>query len=95
MYASIVEIQAKPGKTEDLVAAVKAVLPELGQITGLKQFITLDMGNDKGLSIAVYESQADREAATPKVQEILGRWADLYAATPNRQGAEVRINESF
>ncbi len=95
MYASVVEIQTKPGKTEELVAAIKAALPELGQITGLKQFITLDMGNDKGLSIVVYESQAAQEAATPKAQEILGRWADLYASPPNRQGAEVRINESF
>ncbi len=31
MYASIVETQAKPGKTGDLVAAVKAALPALGQ----------------------------------------------------------------
>ncbi len=95
MYASIVEIQAKPGKTEDLVAAVKAALPELGQVAGIKQLITLDMGNDKGLSVVVYESQADREAAQPIAQEILGRWAHLYAAMPNRQGAEVLINESF
>ena len=95
MYASIVETQAKPGKTEELVAAVKAALPELGQIAGIKHLVTLDLGNDKGLSIVVYESQAAQEAATPIAQEILGRWADLYAATPTRQGGEVLINESF
>ncbi len=95
MYASIVETQAKPGKTEELVAAVKAALPKLGQVAGIKQLITLDMGDDKGLSVVVYESEADREAAQPIAQEILGRWADLYAAMPNRQGAEVLINELF
>lgn len=95
MYSSIVETQAKPGKTEDLVAAVKAALPEFGQIAGIKHLVTIDLGNDKGLSIVVYESQAAQEAATPKAQEILGRWADLYAAMPKRQGGEVLINESF
>ena len=95
MYASIVETHAKPGKTEDLIAAVTAALPELGQVAGIKQLITLDMGDDKGLSVVVYESEADREAAQPIAQEILGRWADLYAAMPKRQGGEVLINESF
>ncbi len=94
MPASLRHMQS-PARPRTWLRPSRRPLPELGQVAGIKQLITLDMGDDKGLSVVIYESEADREAAQPIAQEILGRWADLYAAAPTRQGAEVLINESF
>ena len=36
-------------------------------------------------------AQAQQEAAGPKAQEPLGRMGALYAATPERNGGEVKV----
>jgi len=41
-------------------------VPEMKDIPGIKQIIAIDKGNDQGLVIAIYESQAAQEAAAPK-----------------------------
>ena len=38
---------------------------------------------------------AQQEAAGPKAQEPLGRMGALYAATPERNGGEVKVNEHY
>ena len=39
----------------------------------LRQFIVIDKGNDAILVLAIYDSQAQQEAAGTKAQELLGR----------------------
>ena len=95
MFASVLEIQLKPGTLDEAVNIARAALPGMREIPGLKQFIVIDKCNDQGLVIAIYESQAAQEAATPKAKEILGRIAGLAAAPPQRMGCEVNINEQF
>ena len=95
MYASVIELQFQPGKTEEALEMTQGLIPELRQIDGLMQFLVVDRGNDRSLVIAVYESQAKREAATSSAQAILGRMAGLLAAAPNREGCEVSVNELF
>jgi hypothetical protein len=95
MYASIIDIQLKPGTTSQATDITLGAMDEIRAIDGVKQIISIDRGNDQGLVIAIYESQATQEAATPRAQEILGRLGDLYAAPPERQGGEVLVNESF
>ncbi len=95
MFASVIEIQLKPGTLDEAVDITRAALPEMREVPGLKQLISIDKCNDQGLVIAIYESQAAQEAATPKAQEILGRIAGLAAAPPQRMGCEVNINEQF
>ncbi len=95
MFASVIEIQLKPGTLDEAVDITRAALPEMREIPGIKQLISIDKGNDLGLVIAIYESQAAQEAATSKAQEILSRIAGLAAALPQRLGCEVNINEQF
>ena len=95
MYASVVEIQLKPGKMDEATKMVRAMRPDLEQLNGLKQLVVIDHCHDRFLAVAIYEGKADREAATPKAQELLGRLAELAAAPPERMGCEVTVNEVF
>jgi hypothetical protein len=95
MFASVIEFQMLPGKMEDAAEFAGSLRSQLEQLDGLKQFITIDRGNDKALTLVIYESQAQWEAAGPKAQEILGKMAELVAAPPNREGCEVTVNEVF
>ncbi len=95
MFASVIDVQLKPGTLDEAMDITRAALPEMREIPGLKQIISIDKGNDQGLVIAIYESQAAQEAAAPKAQEVLGRIAGLAAAPPQRLGCEVLINEQL
>ena len=95
MYASVIDIQLKPGTTSQATDITLGAMDDIRALDGLKQIISIDRGNDRGLVIAIYESQAAQEAATPRAQEVLALLGDLYAAPPERQGCEVLVNESF
>ncbi len=95
MFASVVEVQLKPGTLDEVNDIIRAAMPELSVVPGVKQFISIDKGNDLGLVVVIYGSQAEQEAATPKAQEIIGRIASFAAAPPERSGCEVIINEHF
>ncbi len=95
MYASVIEIQLKPGKMDEATEIARAMRPELEQLHGLKQLVVIDHCHDKLLAVAIYEGKADQEAATPKAQELIGRLAELAAAPPERMGCAVTVNEVF
>lgn len=95
MFASVIEVQLKPGTFNEAMDITRAALPEMKEIPGLTQIISIDKGNDQGLVIAIYESQGAQEAATPKAPEVLGRIAGLAAGAPVRAGCDVTINEIF
>lgn len=95
MFASVIEVQLKPGTLDEAMDITRAALPEMRELPGLKQLISIDKGNDQGLVVAIYESQAAQESAAPKAQEILGRIAALATAPPQRMGCEVTIYEQF
>ncbi len=92
MYCSVLEIQLKPGKMDEATEIVRAMRPDLEQLNGLKQLVVIDHCHDRFLAVAIYEGKADREAATPKAQELLGRLAELAAAPPERMGCAVTVN---
>ena len=94
MYASVIDIQLKPGTTSQATEITLGAMDDIRAFDGLKQIISIDRGNDRGLVIA-NESQAAQEAAAPRAQAVLGLLGDLYAAPPERQGCEVLVNESF
>ena len=95
MFASVIAFQFQPGKTEEAIELAGSLRSELEQLDGLKPFIPINRGNDRGLSIVIYESQARWEAAGPRAQEILGRMASLVAAPPSREGCDVPVNDVF
>ena len=95
MYASVLEIQFKPGTTSQATEITLGAMDEIRALDGIKQMLTIDTGDDTGLAIAIYESQAAQEAAGPKAREVLSLLADVLAAQPQRKGCEVLVNESF
>ena len=80
---------------DEAMEITEGMMPDLAQLDGLRQFIVVDKGNDAGLVLAIYDSQAQQQAATPKAQELLGRLAAICAAAPERKGGEVTFNETY
>ena len=95
LFASVIEIQLQPGKTEELTTIAREMKPDLEQIAGLKQFILIDRRQDKALAVSFYQSRAHQEAATQKAQELLGRWSHLVTVPPQRLGCKIIVNELF
>ena len=95
MYASYVEAKMKPGTSAEAIELAKNMIPEVGQIPNLKQFILIDKGDDNSVVIALYDSAEDQVAAGPQAAELLSRFAGLLAEPPERKQVEVPINFIF
>ena len=91
MYASYINIKLKPGKISEMKAITEEIETEIRNI-GFKQFLVIDQGDNNILIMAIYESAAEQEAATPKAQAALGKYANLVAEAPIRKQVEVLFN---
>lgn len=94
-FASIIELQLKPGKTQELAVIAEEMRPDLEKIEGIKQFILIDRGEGKALGISFYANSAQQEAATPKAMELLDKWSDLVTVPPVRTGCKVLVHQIF
>ena len=96
MYATIIDVTFKPEKRDEGIALTDELIAEMGnKVEGLRSFIALDRGNNKGTAIALYESKEAWEAAAPVAQEIMARLAPFLAEMPERVGAEVTNAHRF
>ena len=95
MYASVIEFHFKPGSIQAAMDHARALRPQLEQVDGLNQIISIDRGGDRGTTIVIYDSKAQREAAADKAQAILAGMAEFLAAPPDRQGFEILMNDKF
>ena len=95
MYASYVEVKMKPGTSAEAIELAKDLIPEVGEIPNLTQFILIDKGNDNILLLAFYDTAEEQEAAGPLAKELLGRLEYFYVAPPERMQVEVPINHSY
>jgi heme-degrading monooxygenase HmoA len=64
MFARVTHVQSKPGKLDEVVALFQdSVMPLLKQQQGFKSSLLLtDPATGKGMSITVWETEADRQA---------------------------------
>ena len=44
MFASVIDVQLKPGTFDEAMAITRAALPEMREIAGIKQLISIDKG---------------------------------------------------
>ena len=95
MYASYVEAKMKPGTSAEAIELAKDLIPEVGEIPNLTQFILIDKGDDKVLLLAFYNTAEEQEAATPKAGEVMGKIGHLFATPPERTQMEVPINHTY
>ncbi len=96
MHASVIEYTLKPGTKDEANALTEKLIEELAsQVEGLRGFFNIDRGGDKGLAIAIYESEADWTAAAPVAEEVLGQLGPYMAAMPERAGCNILYAKRF
>src|SRR2546430_11338028 len=98
MHARLMIAQYRPGKADEGMQMYReSVLPEARQQRGFKGAMALlDRSTDKGMSITLWETEADAQASgtsTPYLQEQLARVASLLAAAPVVETYEVTVQE--
>ena len=96
MHATVLDFTFKPETRDEAIALTEQLVDEMSKkVDGLRGFIAVDRGNNKGTAIALYESEAQWAAAAPVAQEIMGRLAEYFAEMPERTGCEVTIAKRF
>lgn len=95
MYATVIESRVKPGQRGDLLAALHEAMPDVAKVLGIKQILSVDRGDDRALTLIIYESQAAQESASERAREILEALSEYYAEAPVRSVGEVMLNDTF
>ncbi|MDP2659103.1 MAG: antibiotic biosynthesis monooxygenase [Dehalococcoidia bacterium] len=95
MFARVVTVQVQPGKADEATSIYRdSVVPAGKQQKGHSGFMMLvDPNTGKGLSIALWETEADMKAgeASGYLQQQLAKFASLLAAAPVTEHYEVRV----
>lgn len=89
MFSTILNVQGKPDSADQMKAFVVDVLDRLAEVPGIRAFQSIDRGEDKYLIVVTYDTKEDWENAATVSRELLSKIADLMAAPPEREGAEV------
>ena len=95
MFSTVINIKFKPGKIDEAVELSRSAVSKLEGVPGIIEYTVINTGDDSAAVFVIYDSKDDWEAAAPKAQEILGGFADLVAAAPERAGGDVVVNHIF
>ena len=76
MFARVTRYQFDPARLEEFTGKLDEVKAQVTEIAGLVDVYTAWREDGHGITVALYESQADAAAAMPHVQTI---WAGLAA----------------
>ena len=95
MYARVSIGQMPPAKADEGVGIYRdSVLPAAKQQKGFKGlYVLTDRKTGKGLTIALWETEADMTASETSgyYQQQVAKFKDLVGAPPAREGYEVSI----
>ncbi len=95
MYARVLSISTKPDKVDEAISLYQSIEPLWKQQQGFVGAYLLTNADDrsKGISISIWETQADLEAteASGWYQEQVAKFADVLAAPPERELHEVSV----
>lgn len=95
MYARVVTVQVQPGKRDEAIGIYRdSVVPAAKQQKGSKGALLLtDRNTGKGISIALWETEADMKAseASGYLQEQLAKFGAILAAPPTTEHFEVSL----
>ncbi len=95
MYARVTIVQMLPGKTDEAIGLYRdSVVPAAKQQKGSKgAYLLTDRKTGKGLSIALWETEADLTAGETSgyYQQQLAKFKDLFGAPPVREVYEVSL----
>ncbi len=95
MYARVTVAITLPGKTDDVLRIERdSIVPACKQQKGFKGLYLLhDHKTDKGLTITLWETEADMRAAEVSgfYQQQVAKMKDVLAAPPVREEYEVSL----
>ena len=94
MYARVVNVQIQPGKTDEAINMYRdSVVPATKQQKGSKGILLLTDPTGKGISIGLWETEADMKAgeASGYYQEQIAKFASVFAAPPVMEHYEVSV----
>ena len=96
MYATVLDFAFKPESRDEAIALIDKIMDEIGgQVEGLRGFVAVDRGDNRGTAIVIYESKEHWEAAASVSAEVLGQLAPHFSEMPERQGCEVTNAKRF
>ena len=95
MYARVTIVQIQPGKVDEATRIYRdSVVPAAKQQKGFKGIYMLtDRNTGKGISIALWETEADMKAGESSgfFQQQLAKFKDIFGAPPVREAYEVSV----
>ena len=91
MYARVTISQFHPDKVEEAIRILQeSIIPATKQAKGFKGLLSLgDRTTGKGLTIGLWETEADMQASLGLRQEQMAKLAPLLAGTPSIETYEV------
>ena len=96
MYARVTTTQGNPDQIDEAINIVRdLILPAAQERSGFSGYLLLaDRGTGKGITISLWESEADREASGPgseAYKEVISKVAHLLTAEPVVENLEVLV----
>ncbi len=96
MYARVTTFEINPDQTDEATNILRdSVVPAAEQQKGFAGYLLLaDRGTGKGISITLWETEADREASGPGsnyYSEALAKVTPLFTAEPVVEDLEVLV----
>ncbi len=85
MHYRMTTFSYDPAREDEVIALADSVRVEMKAIDGLKSACSVRIAEGKSVTIGAYDTAENAAAAQPKVQELLGRLAELLNAPPEVQ----------
>ena len=96
MHVRAVTVQIQPGKTPEAIDIYKdSVVTAAKAQKGFQgAYLMTDASSGKGLSITVWETEADMEAGESSgyFQEQIGKFGGVFAGAPTREHYELSVD---
>jgi quinol monooxygenase YgiN len=94
MHARVNTAAVQPDQIDELVAAMRPLLPRAREQGGLKGVLVLgDRRTGKIVLVSRWASEADADAAEPLYQDAMRELGRFMAAPPTRDPYEVLLEE--
>jgi heme-degrading monooxygenase HmoA len=96
MYVAIRRMKAKPGSIDEAVRRVEdGLVPIISSVSGFVEYDVVQVGEDVGLTISVFETQEQAEESNRRAAEWVKQNLTPLAAGPHEIVAvgEVRIHK--
>ena len=82
MYARVISFRCDPARLDEVSARLDEIRISAKTVAGLTTVYSVWRADGNGVTMALYESQADAEAAESQIQSVWSKVADLLVEQP-------------